>query len=173
MCFCQLPFPTETSVRQNILTWAFFLILLSWWKKNLLPRFFTTRLHPRFIKRNFTLVNILFFFCFFSGLQVTLICIYEFSFFSLSTDNQPILQGHQLFNSAFSLAQFGILSKISRLLAHNRVSVAIWNEKINDETTRWPSCHSSYLSYQQFDMETRRRGQFYKKISLPDEWIPR
>ena len=94
-------------------------------EKKLLPRFFTTRLHPRFIKRNFTLVNTLFFFCFCSGLQVTLICIYEFSFFSLSTDNQPILQGHQLFNSAFSLAQFGILSKISRLLAHNRVSVAI------------------------------------------------
>ena len=37
-------------------------------------------------------------------------------------------------------------------------------KKINDETTRWPSCHSSYLSYQRFDMETRRRGQFYKKI---------
>ena len=90
-------------------------------KKNLLPRFFTTRIHPRFIKRNFTL----FFFRFCSGLQVKLICIYEFSFFSLSTDNEPILQGHQLFNSAFSLAQFGILSKISRLLAHSRVSVAI------------------------------------------------
>lgn len=92
MCLCQLPLRTEASVRQNILTWASFLILLSWWK-TFTYLFSSQRNFPQdLIKWNFRLVNIRLLFRYCSGLQMTLICIHEFSLcFSLSAENQPIL----------------------------------------------------------------------------------
>ena len=47
MCFCP---PPEDSVRQNILTWVSFLILLSWWKINSLTSFLYNTTSPRIYK---------------------------------------------------------------------------------------------------------------------------